>query len=179
MSTARKEFRVYGSGGQGSITLGHLIGSAAILDGNEAALTEEYSPYITGGWSRADIVISTKEIDYPMVEEPDYLVALNQEGYDENRKTVGKKCKILVDTTFVKVADNETKKVIDIKGRAIAEGLKSPNSANVVMFGLLAGVSGMPTKASAIKAIERRFPKYKEVNIKAFEEGFRRGETVG
>jgi len=54
------EARITGLGGQGAITAGHIFGSAAALhEGKEVVVTEGYSPYVTGGWSRADVVIPT------------------------------------------------------------------------------------------------------------------------
>jgi len=73
----RHEIRLHGLGGQGIISAGRMIGEAAsIHERKEAVMTEDYSPYITGGWSRADLIISDEPIDYPLVTRPNILVAM-------------------------------------------------------------------------------------------------------
>src|SRR3989344_4266271 len=81
--------RIIGSGGQGAITVGRLLGEAAIAEKKDAVMTESYSPYITGGWSMADIVISGKDIDYPFFSKPDFLIAMSQEGLEIGMKNAG------------------------------------------------------------------------------------------
>ena len=180
----RKEFRIYGSGGQGVITLGHLIGSAALLDGCEVAMTEEYSPQITGGWSSADLVISDEEIDYPLVRNPDYLLALSQEGFDSNIARMRKGSAVLVDSELVDSSDAPGNGkpgemshaiIMGVSARKIAVSLGTPNSGNVAMFGFLSRISGIPTKKSCMESIKKRFPKRAEENVKAFEKGYDAG----
>ncbi|MEM3260184.1 MAG: 2-oxoacid:acceptor oxidoreductase family protein, partial [Thermoplasmata archaeon] len=97
----KKEIRIYGFGGQGIITLGHLIGESAVEDKKEVIMTEEYSPYITGGWSRADIIISDSAIDYPLISGIDFLITLSQEGLDVNKDLVRENGLIFLDSDLV------------------------------------------------------------------------------
>lgn len=168
-----KELRVYGSGGQGIITIGHLIGEAAIEDKKSVIMTEEYSPYVTGGWSRADLIISDEHIDYPMVSGLDYLITLTQEGLDTNMNMMKDNGLILFERSIV---DYNGSNAIAVPAKEIAESLKSSRVANIVMLGAFAGASHVISRDSAITAIKRRFPKYENLNIEAFERGFREGE---
>jgi len=73
----RREIRITGMGGQGAITIARVLGRAAALyDDKEVAITEDFSPYVTGGWSRGDIVISDEPIDYPRISSLDGLLAM-------------------------------------------------------------------------------------------------------
>ena len=146
----KKEIRIYGFGGQGIITLGHLIGESAVEDKKEVIMTEEYSPYITGGWSRADIIISDSAIDYPLISGIDF---------DSD----------LVDYSNLK------KNIIAIKAKKISEELKNPRGMNIVIFGTFVSKTGIVSKESAINAIKKRFPKYVKENLNAFEVGYKGG----
>ena len=174
----RKECRIYGSGGQGVITLGHLLGSATIQDRKEAVMTEEYSPYITGGWSRADLILSDARIDHPLVVEPDYLIALNQEGFDENIKSVKPDGIIFTDSGTVDWHNSYGKRVVGIPARELAGKIGKPQSANIILFGLFSGITGIPGRDSCLSAIASRFPKQKSGNAEAFELGFSAGEKL-
>jgi len=167
-----KELRVYGSGGQGIITIGHLIGEAAIEDKKSVIMTEEYSPYVTGGWSRADLIISDEHIDYPMVTGLDYLITLTQEGLDTNIQNLKDGGMIILESSIV---EYEGPNAIAVPAKEIAESLKNSRVTNIVMLGAFAGASKIISKDSAISAIKRRFPKYEQVNIEAFERGYKEG----
>jgi len=64
----RHEFRFSGFGGQGVITMAHVVGRAATIHADlDATMTEAYGPEKTGGFSRGDVVVSDDTIDYPAV----------------------------------------------------------------------------------------------------------------
>lgn len=77
----RFEIRLSGTGGQGIITLGRVMGSGLALGhGFNVTQTQSYGPEARGGSSRCDLVISTEPISYPKAESLDLLVALSQEA---------------------------------------------------------------------------------------------------
>lgn len=171
----RQEVRITGIGGQGAITVGHVLGRAAALhDGREVVVTEGYSPYITGGWSRADVVISDEPIDFPLVTRPDALVAMYQEGLELNAKTVKPTGVILVERRFVKASDPETNtKLLSIPAADEADRLGRKVLMNVVLLGSLVAVTSVVSRDALEKAVTERFPKAAEMNMKALEAGFR------
>src|SRR4030066_2016765 len=82
MST-RFEIRLAGSGGQGLILAGIILAEAAgIYDGKFVCQTQSYGPAARGGASKAEVVISDGEIDYPKAIQPDVLLAMNQKSLD-------------------------------------------------------------------------------------------------
>src|SRR5512137_1363380 len=46
-----------------------------------AIQTQSYGPSARGGHSRCDVKISDREMMYPFVEIPDYLVIMSQQAY--------------------------------------------------------------------------------------------------
>lgn len=168
----RKEVRSFGFGGQGIITLTRLLGEAGIYDGKEVIMTEEYSPYITGGWSRADLIISDEKIDYPMVTGLDYLVALSQEGFEKNADIVSPDGKIFIDNGLVNPGQSSAENILEINAREIAESLGNSKVANIVMLGYLNQVTNLVSKDALTSAVKKRFPKHQEVNLSALNAGY-------
>jgi Pyruvate:ferredoxin oxidoreductase and related 2-oxoacid:ferredoxin oxidoreductases, gamma subunit len=94
----RVEFRLSGSGGQGLLLAGIVLADAAIQDGKNAVQTQSYGPEARGGSSKAEVVISDGDIDYPKATEPDFLLALTLDAF----RTYGplmKKGIIITDTS--------------------------------------------------------------------------------
>ncbi len=171
----RKEIRVTGIGGQGAITVGHILGrAAAIFDGKEVAMTEGYSPYITGGWSRADVVISDEAIDYPMVTKLDSLLTMYQDGLDLNAKMVKAGGTILVEKQLVDPTRAKSEgRILAIPAMKEAAALGKKVVTNIVMLGALAEVTPAVSRESLESALKERFPKAAELNVKALNSGSR------
>jgi 2-oxoglutarate ferredoxin oxidoreductase subunit gamma len=169
---SRQEIRLQGLGGQGIITAGHLIGAAASLhDHKHAIMTEDYSPYVTGGWSRADLVISDDNIDYPLVTSPNVLVAMSQDGLDDNWKVTPVKATVIAEAGIVKAEAVTDRAVYAIPALRIAEELGNKVVANIVMLGFLTGKTRLVSCEAMEEAIVNRYPKAAELNRKAFERG--------
>jgi 2-oxoglutarate ferredoxin oxidoreductase subunit gamma len=168
----KTELRITGLGGQGAITTGLLLGRAAALyDSKEAVVTEGYSPYITGGWSRADVIISDQPIDYPAVSRLDVLVTMYQEGLDLNLRLLKQNGLVIVEDRLVNFAKAGQKRSLQVPGLDIAEKLGKSILANVVILGALAGSTGVVSIESIKKALADRFPKAVELNLKALDAG--------
>lgn len=170
-----KELRVFGFGGQGIITLGRLVGEAGIIDKKEVIMTEEYSPYITGGWSRADLILSDEKIDYPMLTGIDYLISLSQEGLDSNVAHLNRDSMVFIESTMVNSAESGVQKVFEIDARKIAESLGSSKLTNIVMLGFFNAISEIVSMDSIKQALKKRFPKFEKMNMEALEIGYKEG----
>ncbi len=177
MSTKTKkngpiQIRIAGYGGQGVILTGMLLGKAASLyDGKEAVFTQSYGPEARGGASSADVVISKDPIDYPLVTEPDILVALFQEAYMRYRPTLKPGGVLIIESDLVHT--NGDANVVGLPASRIAEDLGRRIVANVVVFGFLVGKTGIVSQEAAIKAIKATVkPKTFDLNLKAFTAGY-------
>lgn len=169
----RQEIRLQGLGGQGIITAGHLIGEAVSLhDRKEAVMTEDYSPYITGGWSRADLVISDEKIDYPLVSKPEILVAMSQDALDGNWKSTQKNAAIIVETGLVNAEAVEERRVAGVPALRIAEELGKKVVANIVMLGFLTASTKVASRGAMEAVILKRYPKAADLNREAFDRGY-------
>ena len=170
----RAEIRITGTGGQGAITVGHILGTAAALhDGKEAVVTEGYSPSITGGWSMADIVISDGPIDYPLVSKLDALVAMYQEGLESNVKLIKPSGVIVVEDQLVDISRVKTgASMYSIPAASQAQILGKKILTNIVLLGVLLGLTSVVSKSAVEETLTERFPASAELNIKALNSGF-------
>lgn len=169
------QIRIAGYGGQGVILTGMLLGKAASLyDGKEAVFTQSYGPEARGGASSADIVMSSDPIDYPLVTEPDILVALFQEAYVRFRPQLKPGGLLIVEEDLVHTNPDE-ENVEGLPASRMAEALGRKIVANVVVFGYLVGKTGIVSREAAEKAIESTVkPKTLDLNLKAFAAGYAR-----
>ncbi|MEN6363823.1 MAG: 2-oxoacid:acceptor oxidoreductase family protein [Rectinema sp.] len=167
----RVEFRLSGSGGQGLLLAGIVLAEGAILDGKNAVQTQSYGPEARGGSSKAEVVISEDEIDYPKATNPDYLLALTAESY----RTYGK-----LMTHGLIITDSSVPLDPEIRARTIALPILATASekvgkkvvANIVALGVLGGLSGAASRASLKSAVLARVPRgTEELNTAALEAG--------
>ena len=168
----RLEVRLHGLGGQGIISAGRLIGEAASLrEHKEVTMTEDYSPYIMGGWSRADLVISTEPIDYPLVTRPNILVAFSQDGFDDNWKQTAPDATIIVENGMVNTRPVDSRKLFAVPALAVAEELGKRVVANIVMLGYFAEKTRAVGLDPLLTAILTRYAKAADLNRRAFGRG--------
>jgi len=169
----RIEIRLAGEGGQGMILAGIILAeAAAIYDNKNAVQTQSYGPEARGGASKAEVVISQGDIDYPEVISADVLVALSQEACDKYASDLKKNGMLIVDEEKVgRVPTNNAIKV-PITRLAI-ESTSRAITANVVALGVLVGLSRVVSRESIEKAVIARAPKgTEEINRKALYTGF-------
>jgi len=175
----RREIRISGLGGQGAITAGHILGrAAAIYDRKEAVMTEGYSPYITGGWSRADLIISDDPVDFPLVSSLDVLVAMYREGLETNLSMVKPNGIAISESRLARsfVPNHaENRRVVSVPAAAAAESLGKKMLTNVLMLGSLEAIAPVVNLDSLKKALVDRFPKSAELNLKAIDAGYELG----
>ncbi|MEQ9715009.1 MAG: 2-oxoacid:acceptor oxidoreductase family protein [Candidatus Asgardarchaeum sp.] len=172
----RIELRFGGIGGQGIITMGILVGHAAVVyDGKYAVQTQSYGPEARGSACRSEVVISNKPIDFPKVLTPDIFVCMSQEAYQKYISDLKKDGYLIVESNLVSHLNSShpianTYKIPALK---IAEkNFKRPIVANMVMLGALVAITNVVSAEGLKKSIAERFPKYKEINLRAFDTGY-------
>ncbi len=177
--TERTEIRLAGEGGQGMILAGIILAeAAAIYDDKNAVQTQTYGPEARGGASKAEVIISSHEIDYPEVISADVLVAMSQEACDKFASSVKKNGLLVVDEE--KVGRVPTSRAIKVPiTRLAAESTGKTIAANVVALGLLVGLTGVVMREAIEKAVTARAPKGTEdMNRAALAAGFDAAERV-
>ena len=168
----RQEIRLSGFGGQGIVLAGYILGKAlAIYDGREAVMTQAYGPEARGGASCANIVVSDKPIDYPIVQRPDVLVALSQEAYTKFESTTKPDAIIIIDADLVNPPDYGRHHAIP--ATRLAERLGRRIVTNVVMLGFFTSVTNLVSREAMEQAIRSSVrPKTVPLNLDAFAAGY-------
>ncbi len=167
---ARIEFRLSGSGGQGVISAGIILADAAIHDGKFAIQSQSYGPEARGGSSKAEVVISTEQIDYPKATTPNYVLCLTAEAFRLYGAAADESSVVFVDS----LVDTEGSRHPVIKVPIIETAMKlNPQGANIVAVGFLVGYTGVVTREAAVESIVEQFPRFVEKNMKCVEAGFK------
>ena len=175
----RTEIRLAGEGGQGMILAGIILAeAAAIYDGKNAVQSQSYGPEARGGASRAEIIISDDEIDFPEVILPDILVALSQMAFDKYAANLSPDGLLIVDEDRVKNVSGE--KTIQLPvGRIALEVTGKAITANTVALGILVGLTGLVSRPALEQAVAAHAPKgTAEMNSKALQAGFEQAEII-
>lgn len=179
----KKERKIFltGFGGQGIIMAGDILGrAAAIYDGRNATMTQNYGPEARGGACSSQVIVSDEEILYPYVDRPEILVCMSQEGYTKNVKNLAEGGTLILDEDLVRPGKVSTSgDVLRIPATRLAEEMGSKMMANIVMLGFLIAVTDVATPDAVRKAIKDSVPPAtEEANLRAFERGMDYGQAI-
>ncbi|MGA7579546.1 MAG: 2-oxoacid:acceptor oxidoreductase family protein [Desulfobaccales bacterium] len=174
----RFEIRLAGSGGQGLVLAGVILAEAAgIYDGKFVCQTQSYGPEARGGASKAEVVISDAEIDYPKAIRPDVLLALNQKSLDVFLGDLKEGGVLLVDADLVREVPESGALAIPFTRMAREAGREL--MANIVALGALAAITGAVSREGLKAAVLARVPAAsREMNERALEAGLAAGARV-
>jgi len=169
----QNEIRLTGSGGQGLILGGIILAEAAILDGKNAIQSQSYGPEARGGASKAEVIISNEEIDYPKVEQADLLLSLTQISCDKYMHTLKPGGILVVDSNIELPSELPFNVVqIPILNTAIQK-MQKPMVANIIAMGAIQAITEVVSQSSLEASVLKRVPKGTEqLNKDALMEGY-------
>jgi len=168
------EIRLSGSGGQGLILAGIILARAAVIDKHKVTQTQSYGPESRGGYSRADVIISDREIYFPEATNFNCLLALTQEACDKYLFDLRDTGILIIDTTFVKNLALAADNTYELPFTEIAmEKLGSPISTNVLSLAFLVKVTGIVSENALETSLRETVkPAFLDLNLKAMKLGF-------
>ena len=170
-----------GSGGQGLILAGKILAEAVVIhDHRNAVQTQSYGPEARGGASKAEVVISDGDIDYPKASNLDLLLALTQESCDKYSSDLKQGGILIIDSTMVTSAPEGDYKLYraPISNLAV-EKVGKAVVTNIVALGILTKIAGVVSEEAVRKAILAKVPRgTEELNMKAYDEGLKTGEEL-
>jgi 2-oxoacid:acceptor oxidoreductase gamma subunit (pyruvate/2-ketoisovalerate family) len=165
-----------GSGGQGILTLGNILGNAAMYEDYFVTYLPSYGAAVRGGTANCTVCISDSEIASPVASAPDILIAFNQPSVDAfiNRLESGNQMvynSSIVDTVPVR-ADLE---MYPVPASEIAIELGNERSVNMVMLGSFLKLTGYLKIDSINESIDKLVKKsLAEMSKKVLLEGYNR-----
>jgi len=170
----RYEIRLSGSGGQGLILMGIILAEAVgIYDGRQVSQTQSYGPEARGGSSKAEVVVSDEEIDYPKPVKLDLLLAMNQKSCNDYFGDLKSEGILVVDSTFV--SQIPTSRAFQIPFTRIArEKFKREVVANIIALGAISEIARVVSPRAVEQAVLARVPKGTEqMNMEALKAGIK------
>ncbi len=182
MPTGDLVMAMFGSGGDGVITMGDMIAQAGAKDGLDVMKVEAYGPQIRGGESSCTVRLSAEPI-FAQGDVVNVLVVFNWQDYARFRGEVVP----ADDAVILYEASDETPR--EETGVSVGEDAKwipvpfielakeaagTTLAKNIVTLGILSEAFGLPQN-NIRKAITHKFSKKKaevlEANLKGFEAG--------
>ena len=175
----RYDIRLSGSGGQGLILMGIILAEAiGIYDGKYVAQTQSYGPEARGGSSKAEVVVSDQEIDYPKALKLDLLLAMNQKSCDDYYMDLKPKGILVVDSTFVNQVPIPRAYQIPFT-RIARDKFKREMVANIIALGAISKLTPIVSARAIEAAVLARVPKGTEkLNRDALRAGISAAKKV-
>ncbi|MBP1734257.1 MAG: pyruvate:ferredoxin oxidoreductase and related 2-oxoacid:ferredoxin oxidoreductase, gamma subunit [Deltaproteobacteria bacterium] len=175
----RYDIRLSGSGGQGLILMGIILAEAiGIHEGKFVAQTQSYGPEARGGSSKAEVVVSDQEIDYPKALKLDLLLAMNQKSCDDYYMDLKPKGILIVDATFVSQVPIPRAYQIPFT-RIARDKFKREMVANIIALGAISKLTPIVSARAIEAAVLARVPKGTEkLNRDALRAGISAAKKV-
>ncbi len=172
----RKDIRLCGTGGQGIMLSGFILGSAAsVFHDYNAVQMQSYGPEARGGAARSEVIISDEEIGFCGITEADAMMVMSQEAYDKYSEDLKEDGVIIIDPDLVPHAEHEG--ALEMPATKIAEELGNKIVANIVMLGAFNRAGDLVPQDALEKSVKNNVPKkFTELNINALREGIKRAE---
>jgi 2-oxoglutarate ferredoxin oxidoreductase subunit gamma len=172
MEVDRYEIRLSGSGGQGIILASIILAEAAgIFEDYHVSQTQSYGPEARGGKCKSEVVISSRQIDYPKTVQIDMMLAMNQTSCDAYCFGFKPNGLLVVDSGLVEQVP--TSRVVGLPFTKIArESVGNEMVANIVALGAFGFVCPILSVDSIEAAMAARVPRgTKKLNSKALQAG--------
>jgi 2-oxoglutarate ferredoxin oxidoreductase subunit gamma len=173
------EIRFGGSGGQGLQLSAKLLADALIHEGRKVARSQSYEPTSRGGLSRADLVVSTGSIDFPLVTALDYLVLLDQPPVSISLPLLKPGALVIAEARRVTEIPGGDYYVHILPLSETALALGNERVTNIVALGVFAELSKVCELGTLEQVIRNGVPpKYLDLNLQAFSRGMELSKII-
>lgn len=178
---ATKEILLAGSGGQGVILAGKMLAQAAVAEGFNATYIPSYGAEVRGGTANCHVKVGRRSIGSPIVEDATIIVAMNEPSYRAFSPLLRKGSTLVVNSSLVpSVGKHPGVKVVELELTKIASDMGSLRSANMLVFGLCAGLLGLGNRELLVELLTSKLgkknPAMLETNLQILAKGVDLGE---
>jgi len=171
---------VAGFGGQGILTVGRLLCTAAMREGNYVTYLPAYGPEARRGTANCNVVVSRAEICSPVVEQADSLVVLNELSFERFGDVLRPGGLLVLNAPLVKApgyADSHKATVVEVPATERAVEMGNVVVANMIMLGAFIEGSQLCKMANIETALRESLvgpkSKYVDLNLQALAIGAR------
>jgi 2-oxoglutarate ferredoxin oxidoreductase subunit gamma len=169
----RIEIIIGGSGGQGVVLAGQILGKAVAYEGKKVLQTQSYGAEARGSLAKSEVIISDDKIGFPAVRKCDILIAMNQESLNAHISQLKDDGILIVDNTNVQNIHETKAKIYKIPiTETCRKMFGEATYANMMMLGVLTKITKIVNGKTMEKVIQEVVPaKTLSANLKAFEKG--------
>ena len=163
-----------GSGGQGVITAAIILAEAAVVHEKlNAVQSQSYGAAARGGATRSDVIIADESIDFPKVLQPNCLISLTQESYNQFHNIIRPGGLLITDTRFVETSRKADAVQIELPiYETVMDHIGKPIVVNICMLGVVIQLTQLVKPESIMKTLEGRIPgSFLEMNRQALNLG--------
>ena len=148
-----------GFGGQGIVSAGRFIASAALTEGKEVCWFPSYGPEMRGGTANCGVIVSDKTIGSPFITEADALVAMNSPSLEKFSEIVKPGGLIIIDSTLARPIHTRTDvQWISIPASELAAEQGNIAYAIIILLGCLIRQTGLVGRESFSRALFENLP---------------------
>ena len=167
---------VSGSGGQGVLTIGNVLGNAAMIDNYFTTFLPAYGAAMRGGTANCTVCVSDEEVASPIASKPDVLVAMNQPSLIAYISSLEPGGQLLYNENLVDfVPERGDIDMFAAPVNQVAHSLGSERSANMVMLGALVKMTNIIKIETIFKSVELMMgskKKLAESSVQAIQVGY-------
>ncbi|MCP4600946.1 MAG: 2-oxoglutarate synthase [Proteobacteria bacterium] len=163
---------IAGSAGQKIKSASTMFAQGGMFSGLEATQKDDYPITVMTGHSLAEIIFSPKTIDYTAIDDPDYFVAISEDGVKRAKKRIealSERC-ILYAEESLELPETKAK-VVRLPMIATAKKVSKLSIGIVALAAVIADTGFYPLEAfnTAISSFQK--PKIAELNVRATQAG--------
>ena len=168
---------ISGSGGQGVLSLGATLATAAMLEGKYVTYLPSYGVEVRGGTANCAVSVSDEEIASPVASTPEVVVAMNQPSFVRFQGALQAGGLLCANSTLVHTETARSDiEVLAVPMSELADQLGSMKVANMIMLGALIRASEMisydTTVENLVEILGKGRAKLLDLNKRALAAGY-------
>lgn len=144
-----------GFGGQGVLSMGSTLATAAMLEGKHVTYLPAYGVEVRGGTANCTVVVSDEEIASPVASEPEFVVAMNQPSFARFQSILQAGGLLCANSSLVNTDSARSDiEILAVPTSELAEKLGNIKVANMIMLGALIRASNMISYETMVKNLD-------------------------
>jgi 2-oxoglutarate ferredoxin oxidoreductase subunit gamma len=168
---------ISGSGGQGVLSMGSTLATAAMLEGKYVTYLPSYGVEVRGGTANCAVAVSDEEIASPVASSPEVVIAMNQPSFVRFQGALQSGGLLCANSSLVHTESARSDiEILAVPTSELAERLGSIKVANMIMLGAVARASSMISYdamvASLAEILGKGRAKLLELNKRALALGY-------
>lgn len=173
------ELLIAGFGGQGVLSMGMVLGYAAMIEKKEISWMPSYGPEMRGGTANCIVIVSDKRISSPIITTFDTVIALNQPSLDKFESRVKPGGLLMYDSTNIINPPTRTDiGIVPIPASEEASNMKNMKIMNMIVLGAFLERREIVKIESVMEALKKVLPERYHHLLPLNEQALRRGQEL-